>query len=122
MRISDWSSDVCSSDLRASSQGGCYAWLLGHERGLITNETPVIPFLRPDGSAANIHHHTIYGRDRGITACSAPKGLCDNRRLAERQAVLLEDFMSEIRIVGSQTIQKALLAIDRASWRERGCR
>src|SRR3546814_3752696 len=61
MRISDWSSDVCSSDLLAEAEAGALAHALGGEEGV---EGALHHLGRHAGAAVgDRHHHILPGQD-----------------------------------------------------------
>src|SRR3546814_17583412 len=99
MRISDWSSDVCSSDLLHARQLDCIAWLRERNRNA---EIPLVGLgMRrcriPETQAAEAFD---------VAAEQAPE--LDDRR---------ENRFDEIDRDGTATLPE----IGRASCRERGC-
>src|SRR3546814_3791071 len=54
MRISDWSSDVCSSDLDRVEAGTVLATLAGHARALVTGERTALNFMQTLSGTATV--------------------------------------------------------------------
>src|SRR3546814_16598708 len=97
MRISDWSSDVCSSDLAAGDPNGDAQAFMERQPVLqaLTDDQLAGRFTQPDGPAAHLPQR--HARVRDVQFC----------------AVGLQ--------VGSVKADHRSVKIGRASWRERIC-
>src|SRR3546814_8544838 len=71
MRISDWSSDVCSSDLTVARTGARRLWRLGHAgEGIYSGGRPI-----SGGSGAALHHALSAAADRTLPGAPADQPL-----------------------------------------------
>src|SRR3546814_1061419 len=64
MRISDWSSDVCSSDLRAHQPRRC-------------DDHQFLPFLRVAGAPEKAPDHRDFGKERHLLARHIAAGIVE---------------------------------------------
>src|SRR3546814_19891767 len=62
MRISDWSSDVCSSDLKDFTGG---EFVLTEQRPRMQSRAEVVPLQQGEGVIFPVHHRPVQG-SRGI--------------------------------------------------------
>src|SRR3546814_20820448 len=102
MRISDWSSDVCSSDLQAVARGD-----RPHHPGRATGRLPVRDRAERGGERTDALDGGLAGRRRQLVAVGVGR-VAAHVELAGR-AEPERIFRADIDKIG------------RASWRERGC-
>src|SRR3546814_11751435 len=83
MRISDWSSDVCSSDLMAIDLGTVNTVIYVRDRGIVLNEPSVIAIETRDG----IRKVKVVGNEAKLMMGKTPAGIQAIRplRSAERR-------------------------------------
>src|SRR3546814_20883381 len=115
MRISDWSSDVCSSDLGHGDGGEEIEGqgLNDHAAGLLSVSRP----LRPWPAAAPVLSISCTGNSPNIS-CDAPsRSLLSAVGRIELQ--VLGDLVFPAVAVGEQPFLVVKPQIGRASWRER---
>src|SRR3546814_6098170 len=95
MRISDWSSDVCSSDLSAGSvhgligpNGAGKTTLFNMLTGLIPHDAGSIKFNGREISKLKIHERTRLGMSRSFQVVSLPENLTvlEAVRVADRKS------------------------------------
>src|SRR3546814_12408477 len=108
MRISDWSSDVCSSDLRR--QNGEPRGVPGEVGGRVGRLQIAPPLMRALGTGANEHEQRI-DMDRDAPAL----GLAETQDRRARDELVLDDPVERARA------RDLLVQIGSASGRERVC-
>src|SRR3546814_13812815 len=106
MRISDWSSDVCSSDLPLRLNGDVFA-------KLVTGAHPVA------GSVVERPHLVVgVGEDNAtVGRCGLPLAIPALDQLAACALARLGRMDEAVLLIGADRFAK----IGRASWRERVC-
>src|SRR3546814_19647405 len=72
MRISDWSSDVCSSDLRTGASDGCPCGLNQHRTGMARSLFGAAPM--PGGAVSRLMHAGVQSKESNET-CRAGKAI-----------------------------------------------
>src|SRR3546814_20157566 len=72
MRISDWSSDVCSSDLRTGASDGCPCGLNQHRTGMARSLFGDAPM--PGGAVSRLMHAGVQSKESNET-CRAGKAI-----------------------------------------------
>src|SRR3546814_13430296 len=85
MRISDWSSDVCSSDLAAGDPNGDAQAFMERQPVLqaLTDDQLAGRFTQPDGPAAHLPQR--HARVRDVQFCAV--GLQDRKSVVEGKSV-----------------------------------
>src|SRR3546814_3958049 len=91
MRISDWSSDVCSSDLRTGASDGCPCGLNQHRTGMARSLFGDAPM--PGGAVSRLMHAGVQSKESNET-CRAGKAI--DRSDRGQQANRSEEHTSEL--------------------------
>src|SRR3546814_14155195 len=94
MRISDWSSDVCSSDLYAADQNA------GHRRGLPRAVSGQLP-ARPVGNVAPVESHPRARRP--VVHRAKQPGRLDRKRVVQGKSVSVRVDLGGIRLLTKHT-------------------
>src|SRR3546814_4578110 len=105
MRISDWSSDVCSSDLMAIDLGTVNTVIYVRDRGIVLNEPSVIAIETRDG----IRKVKVVGNEAKLMMGKTPAGIQAIRPL--RDGVIADIDVAEQMI--KHFIDKALNGANR---------
>src|SRR3546814_16782038 len=81
MRISDWSSDVCSSDLQRSKQGGDVEQRHRRPDTVILIEFPAVP-----PKITGFAHYCLMAEETALRVCGGARGIKDHCCVADANA------------------------------------